>query len=249
MPQLISPTRDLEPTDAAHLAMDLLHRIVIHYALWYTEVRHQMGPEKALEMLGRASRLSIENQLGRLSRVLDFEMRDGVPASLLDLPPDRLSKLLEAVATNWLANDGIWFQSVEFSRGMNDAKRCNDTCWAHFSPFEAWSIRRLLDLPDRPGLDGLKQALGYRLYAVINTQSVVEERPDSFVFQMNSCRVQDARHRKGLDDYPCKSAGLVEYTYFARSIDPRIETECVCCPPDDHPDTCFCAWRFSLVPD
>ena len=68
-------------------------------------------------------------------------------------------------------------------------------------------------------------------------------------FQMNDCRVQSARKRKGLDDYPCKSGGLVEYTYFARSIDERIKTECIGCPPDDHPEDWFCAWRFYMDED
>ena len=63
---------------------------------------------------------------------------------------------------------------------------------------------------------------------------------------MNDCRVQSARKRKGLDDYPCKSGGLIEYTTFAESIDPRIKTECIGCPPDPHPDEWFCAWRFSI---
>jgi hypothetical protein len=135
---------------------------------------------------------------------------------------------------------------VEFKDGMNDAKRCNDSVWAQFSPIEAWSIKHFLSLPERPGLAGLKKALGFRIYAQINTQSIIEEGPGSLVFQMNECRVQSARKRKGLDDYPCKSAGLVEYTYFARSIDDRIETECIGCPPDLHPADWFCAWRFTL---
>jgi len=40
----------------------------------------------------------------------------------------------------------------------------------------------------------------------------------------------------------------VEYTYFARSIDDRIETVCIGCPPDAHPDGWYCAWRFTLRP-
>ncbi|MFW5855438.1 MAG: DUF6125 family protein, partial [Thermodesulfobacteriota bacterium] len=47
-------------------------------------------------------------------------------------------------------------------------------------------------------------------------------------------------------DYPCKSAGLVEYSYFAAGIDPRIRTECIGCPPDPHPEDWFCAWRFTM---
>ncbi len=95
-------------------------------------------------------------------------------------------------------------------------------------------------------MEGLKKALYFRMYSLINVQSIVDEGPESFVFQMNDCRVQSARKRKNLDDYPCKSAGLVEYAYFASAIDKRIETECIGCPPDDHPEDWFCAWRFTL---
>ena len=77
-------------------------------------------------------------------------------------------------------------------------------------------------------------------------QSFEDDGDGAFIFRMNACRVQVARKKKGLPDYPCKSAGLVEYSYFARAIDPRIRTECIGCPPDEHPDDWFCAWRFSI---
>ena len=236
----------LNEQETLKLIGDFLHRIVLHYGLWFNEVRHQMGTARAMEALDKASAHSVAIQLKRLADVLGIEMIDGVPAPLKRMSADQLKALLEAVSINWLANDGVWFQAVEFSSGMNDAKRCNDSCWSRFSPVEAWSIRRFLGLPSQPGLEGLKQALGFRLYAAINTQSIVDEGPESFVFQMNKCRVQAARQRKGLDDYPCKSAGLVEYGEFARAIDSRIITECIGCPPDPHPDHWFCAWRFRL---
>ncbi len=239
---------DLDQAELVRFILDIIHRSVLHYGLWFTEVRHQMGTARALGVLKTAYERSMEIQMNRLSKVFGFELQDGLPKALLEMDRWGLKKLLEGFCTNWLANDGVWFQAVEFKDGMNDAKRCNDSCWGQFSPVEAWSIKRLLGLPDRPGLAGLKQALGFRIYAQINTQSTIEEGPDRLVFQMNECRVQSARKRKGLDDYPCKSAGLVEYTYFARSIDERIHTECLGCPPDPHPDEWSCAWRFTLKP-
>jgi hypothetical protein len=237
---------DLNKDLKAMLIMDFFHRIMIHHAMWFAEVQHQYGREKAYEILKEAYQRSSWTQLSRLGKTLDFELKEGVPSPFLDLPDEKLDKLLESVAINWLANDGIWFQAVEFQHGLMDAKRCNDTCWAQFSPFEAWSIRNFLGLPENPGLEGLKQALQFRLYATINKQSIVEESPTSFVFRMNECRVQAARKRKGLEDYPCKSGGLVEYTTFAQAIDARIRTECISCPPDAHPGDYYCAWRFSL---
>jgi hypothetical protein len=237
---------DLDHDETLKLIVDFFHRIVLHYGLWFSEVRHQMGEARSYQALKAASARSAGIQSKRLADIFGIEMQDGLPAALRRMPIDELRALLKAVSVNWLANDGVWFQAVEFASGMNNAKRCNDSCWAHFSPLEAWSIRQFLGLDEQPGLEGLKRALGFRLYAAINVQSIIDEGPDAFLFQMNDCRVQAARKRKGLDDYPCKSAGLVEYAEFARAIDHRIITECVGCPPDPHPDEWFCAWRFRL---
>ena len=236
----------LDKTLKPRLIVDMLTRIVVHYSFWFTEVRHQMGMDKALEVLEKATKKSISIGLKRFSSVLDFELEDGLPKALVEMEEEKIEALIGAVAKNWLVNDGVWFQAVEFDNGMNDAKRCNDSCWAQFSPYEAFAIKKFLKLDDDCGLEGLKKALNFRMYSVINVQSIVDEGPQSFVFQMNDCRVQSARKRKKLDDYSCKSAGLVEYEYFARSIDKRIETECIGCPPDKHPEEWFCAWRFKL---
>ena len=178
--------------------------------------------------------------------ILGVEKGENIPAPLLNLPDETLEKLRDGMAVNWLANDGVWFQAVEFTKGMKDAKSCNDSCWGQFSPFEAWSIKRMLNLPENPSLEGLKKALKFRLYAFINEQSFTEETENSYIFRMDECRVQNARKRKGLDDYPCKSGGVVEYTTFASAIDSRIKTTCICCPPDDHPEEYFCAWKFYI---
>lgn len=246
-PENISSLEELSNEDLGRYVINLFHRIMMHYAFWFTEIRHQLRMDRALEIMDEASTKSFNIQMKRLSKTLDFEMAaEDLPSPLAAMPREKLMELLNTVSVNWLVNDGVWFQSVEFSHGMNDAKRCNDSAWAQFSPFEAWTIKQFFNMDRRPGLEGLKKALGFRLYANINQQSFAEEKPDSFVFQMNDCRVQAARKRKGLDDYPCKSAGLVEYTYFARAIDDRIKTECIGCPPDDHPDEWYCAWRFYI---
>ncbi len=237
---------ELNHKETARFVVDLFNRLILHHGLWYAETRHQVGTERALDMLAAASKTSLEIQLGHLGKLLGFNMEDGIPSFLLEMEPEELVVLKDRMAKNWLVNDGVWFQTVEFSEGMNEAKRCNDSCWAQFSPVEASCIKNFLELPEKPGLEGLKQALGFRIYESINSQSFTEETSDSFIFQMNKCRVQVARKRKGLPDYPCKSAGLVEYSYFARTIDSRIKTECISCPPDEHPEEYFCAWKFSL---
>lgn len=245
VPEAQSPEA-LGQEELAGLVVDFFHRTMVHHTLWFAEVEHQMGMTKALEIMGAVWEKSRAVQMKRLSEALGFAMENGIPQALLGMPREKLLGLLGDLGRNWLAGDGIWFQAVEAPYGMDDAKRCNDSCWTRFSPFEAWSIKRFLGLPEASGLAGLKQALGFRLYARINTQTIVEESPASFVFRMDECRVQSARRLKGLPDYPCRSAGLVEYRAFAESVDSRINTVCIACPPDDHPEGWFCAWRFTI---
>jgi len=243
----IDRPEDLDREDLARLVMDMFHRTIIHHALWFSETERQFGLPRALDIMDNALRKTVDVQMTRLSKTLGFEMANGIPGLLLDMSEDDLQELIKALAINWLAGDGIWFQAIEFSSGMYDAQRCNDSCWVRFSPFEAWSVKRLLGLPEQAGIDGLKKALRFRMYANINVQSIEEEESGGIVFKMVDCRVQSARKRKGLPDYPCKSAGLVEYRTFASAIDERIHTECIGCPPDDHPGDWWCAWRFSIA--
>lgn len=238
---------EFNPEEKAAFVLDLFHRTTIHHGIWFAEAMHQYGREIAFELLGKVYRQSYGIQTKRLVRLFGGETdAAGLPEVLRGMDAGQSDQLIEALSVNWLANDGVWFQAIEQQMGMTEAKRCNDSSWANFSPFEASAIRQILQLGPQPGLDGLKKALQFRLYAFINKQSFVNETPESFDFVMNDCRVQSARKRKGMEDYPCKSGGLIEYTSFARTIDSRITTECICCPPDAHPDDYYCAWRFSL---
>jgi len=167
-------------------------------------------------------------------------------ATLLSLPKEFLVDMLEDQAKNWLAHDGLWFQAVERHYGMETAIQLDKEAWITFTQIEAKRIMRRHGIEPGGGLAALKKALQFRLYARINVQSMVEEGPRVLRFEMNDCRVQSARARKGLDDFPCKPVGIAEYAYFAHTIDSRIRTTVISCPPDPHPDTYYCAWQFTL---
>jgi hypothetical protein len=226
--------------------VDAFRRTMVHYGYWLKEVEYQYGMDVALEMEQEVGETSLAIQFKRIAKLLNIELQNGIPAILYRMDEKQLEELLDALSLNWLANDGVWFQAVEKKFGILDAKRCNDSCWIRFSPYEAYRIKTLLGLPKQGGLEALKKGLQLRLYARINKQEIVEEKSDSFVFRMIDCWVQASRRLKGLEDYPCKSIGIIEYRTFAGTIDSRIQTECIGCPPDPPQPGWYCAWRFSL---
>lgn len=166
---------------------------------------------------------------------------------LKNLSRDLLEEMLTDFAKNWLAHDGLWFQAVESEYGIDKAIELDARAWEKFTVIEAKRIMARHSIAAGGGLDGLKKALGFRLYALLNKQEISNETDSSFDFYMRDCRVQSARKRKGMSLFPCKSVGIVEYREFARTIDHRISTECLGCPPDDAAGKDFyCGWRFSI---
>jgi hypothetical protein len=159
---------------------------------------------------------------------------------------DNKDILIADFAKLWLAHDGLWFQAVENAYGLETAIKLDTEAWSKFSPIEAKRILERLGKEPGGGLGLLVEALDQRLYAFINKQRVVEKTDHKLIFEMTGCRVQDARHRKGLAPFPCKEVGIVEYSTFAKTIDPRIETRCLRCPPDSYNGEYWCRWEFTI---
>jgi hypothetical protein len=171
---------------------------------------------------------------------------EDVAAHLRSLDREELVRIAMDDAKNWLAHDGLWFQAVEATHGMEAAIDADRAAWRRFTVVEAKRIMERLGLAPGGGIPALLECLGHRLYARLNTQEATEVSDTRAVFVMRDCRVQSARQRKGLAAFPCRSVGIVEYGEFARTVDPRIRTRCITCPPDEHPDDLWCAWEFTI---
>ncbi|MGE5235749.1 MAG: DUF6125 family protein [Acidobacteriota bacterium] len=162
------------------------------------------------------------------------------------LTREELLDALRLFAKNWLAHDGCWFLAAEERFGLETAIELDARSWEHFAAAEARRILESLAIPPGGGLEALERALDRRMYALVNEQHV-EWSPDRtrLRFVMDSCRVQQTRRRKGMADFPCKPVGAVEFSTFARTVDPRIRTTCLACPPDETGERA-CSWGFSL---
>jgi len=235
----------LGQVELANYIIRIFRGMMLHYGIWFNEVVHQLGLEEAIRLEEQVSASFFPIAMNRISKSLGFKVEEGLPVWLANMERERLVKLIKALSANWLTGDGVWFRTVEDNYDMYTSKRCNDTCWTRYSPLEAAMIKSLLQLPQQSGLDGLEQALKLRLYAHINEQTI-ERSDDELILRMVRCMVQGTRKLNKLPDYPCKSAGIVEFPTFAKTIDPRIKVECISCPPDEHPKEWFCAWRFYI---
>jgi hypothetical protein len=118
--------------------------------------------------------------------------------------------------------------------------------WEHFAVIEAQRIKERLALPENGGLDALEIAFNNRLVSLLNKLEIFRPDKDTLIVTTKTCRAQASRTRKGMALFPCKSVGMVEFPVFARTIDARIVTNCLSCPPKTLPLTPYCSWKFNL---
>ncbi len=163
-----------------------------------------------------------------------------------NLSKKELIELVDIYAKNWLAMDGVWFQSIEKKFGMAEAMEHDENAWRTFIVIEASRIKKFLQLPVNSGIEGLAKALHFRMYANINKDEIIIDG-NTLIYRTLDCRVQNARKRKGMPFHPCKSVGMIEYTYFAKTIDERFDCEALSCYPDITDESCNCSWKFTLV--
>ena len=166
--------------------------------------------------------------------------------AIKELSKEQLMELCKIYAKNWLAHDGLWFQSIEEKHGMDMAIEMDREAWRRFTVIEARRLIDFLDLGKNSGLDGLKKALSFRLYASLNEDEIIVDGDNVLVYKVKTCRVQAARRKKGMPDFPCKSVGIIEYGLFAKTIDERFEIEVLSCHPDIKDPEHNCIWKFIL---
>jgi hypothetical protein len=141
---------------------------------------------------------------------------DGTATTLRSLEKEELVRIIMDDARNWLAHDGLWFQAVEAAHGMPSAIAADRVAWERFTEIEAHRIMERLGTRPGGGVPALVECLKHRM-----------------------------SKRKGLPDFPCKTVGTAEYAGFARAVDARIQTRCLCCPPDQHTGDRWCAWEYT----
>ena len=149
-------------------------------------------------------------------------------------------------AKNWLAHDGSWFLALEETDGLEKAMEIDRKSWERFTVIEAKRIMKEFNIPEGSGLDGLEKALQLRMYARLNIDKIERPSKNKLIYKMVTCRVQAARERKNLPLFPCKSIGIVEYSGFAKTIDPRIKTRVIAAPPDPMERDFHCGWEFTI---
>ncbi len=175
----------------------------------------------------------------------EFTWEDDVKR-LSEVGVDKLLKLFRMQIKNIWRVDGLYFQGIEKRFGVDAATEIDKETWRILAKIEARDLKKIKGIEIVEDIETFMELLLNTSWALYQTKKKVEIRGNTGIFKVVSCRVQEARVKKGLDIFPCKPVRVGYLIEFAKEMNPNIEVQVISCPPDEKNPEFWCGWKFTL---
>jgi len=142
--------------------------------------------------------------------------------------------------------DGLYFLGIEKKFGTEAATEIDAGVWESMAVIEAKVLQKMFQTGENPDVPMIMSLLCKSSWALDQPFKTIEISDGRAVLCIDRCRTQETRLSKGLSEFPCKRVRFGYLRNFAKTLNPKVEVNCLVCPPDKHPKDLWCKWEFTL---
>jgi hypothetical protein len=166
--------------------------------------------------------------------------------TLSHMPPEKLLDFIFLQIRNLWRVDGLYFLGIEKEFGTKAATEIDSGVWEAMAQIEAKSLQKMFKIGENADVRTIIELLHRSSWALDQPFKAVEINDRRATLNVNKCRTQESRLGKGLDEFPCKKVRFGYLKNFAKTLNPKVEVNCIVCPPDKHSKDAWCKWEFRL---
>ncbi|MDI6691005.1 MAG: DUF6125 family protein [Candidatus Bathyarchaeota archaeon] len=165
---------------------------------------------------------------------------------LAKMPIEKLLDYFFLQIRNLWRVDGLYFLGIEKKFGTEAATEIDAGVWEAMAAIEAKSLQKMFKVGENPEVSTIMELLRKSSWALDQPFKTLEVSSKRAFLSINRCRTQETRLSKGLNEFPCKKVRFGYLKNFAKTLNPKVEVNCIVCPPDKHPKDLWCKWEFKL---
>jgi hypothetical protein len=165
---------------------------------------------------------------------------------LAKMPINKLLDFFFLQIRNLWRVDGLYFLGIEKKFDTEAATEIDSRVWEAMAQIEAKSLQKMFHVGENPDVSTIMELLHRSSWALDQPFKAIELDDRRATLCVDRCRTQEARLSKGLYEFPCKKVRFGYLKNFAKTLNPKVEVNCLVCPPDKHPKDLWCKWEFKL---